>query len=346
MPRAISRALRIHANGVDLTMKAKLTTVYRLTGINKLPTDADLILFNDQQHNVRVYLTVDVQPLNELLLSTAAAGMLVLSVMTGGLPGNTSLDRYRSAYELATKNGLPATPGAVFLVVEVEGQGAGPPKGEKLIEIGKIAIWLGTGGAPTFAEKPKFEAKAEAAFHQAIVAFSITGKSLTPSFEKRGAGIYLIDPKTGCHIVPLTFSGSGRATVSSAIANEVAQEIVAQSIPAVEDAASLGSIFQLLSQSYDERLLPQSNVDDDARRLLLFTLVWTSLEKMIGKIYTFNSSPVANLKCQFKAIARALDPANAEDDIKNLANYIKLGRIYFIGHKCRDCLVMKQGNYL
>ncbi|HYZ24586.1 MAG TPA: hypothetical protein VE690_20745, partial [Rhodopila sp.] len=62
------------------------------------------------------------------------------------------------------------------------------------------------------------------------------------------------------------------------------QKIVAQ-IDVLAAAEDLGSIARLLSQSFDERLLPQFNSDDDARNLLVFTLVWTSLEKMVGKIH-------------------------------------------------------------
>jgi hypothetical protein len=62
----------------------------------------------------------------------------------------------------------------------------------------------------------------------------------------------------------------------------MAQEIVAR-IPAVAAAGNLDSVIRLLSQSFDERLLRRFDRDDDARDLLVFTLVWISLEKRSEK---------------------------------------------------------------
>ena len=52
---------------------------------------------------------------------------------------------------------------------------------------------------------------------------------------------------------------------------------------------------------------------------MVFTLVWTALEKTIGKIYRSYSPPVANLQPQLAAIAQGLDPDNADEDIKKFA---------------------------
>ena len=300
-------------------MKAKLTNIYRMTGINTLPSDAPLRLSNDEKQGVQVYLTTDVQPLNDMLLQVAAAKNFGLSAFTGGLPGDTPFERYRTAYELLSKQPPLVESGATFLVVEVDGEGEGSSTGH-LIDLGDIALWVDFGQG-AFVEKASFDAKAEGAFHRAVVAFALAGKPVTPSFQKVGGQVYLIEPTTGRHIFPLSYSMFGRATILSAISTDLAQEVVAQ-IPAVAGAGNLDSVVRLLSQSFDERLLRRSDGDDDARDLMVFTLVWTALEKTIGKIYRRYTPAVPNLQPQVAAIAQALDPDNADDDIK------KFGKLY------------------
>jgi hypothetical protein len=120
-------------------MKAKLTNIYRMTGINTLPSDAQLRLSDDQKEGVHVYLTIDVQALNDLLLQAAAAKNFGLAAFTGGLPGDTPLERYRAAYELLSKQPPLVEPGAIFLVVEVDGEGTGSLTGH-LIDLNDIAL--------------------------------------------------------------------------------------------------------------------------------------------------------------------------------------------------------------
>ena len=217
-------------------MKAKLTNIYRMTGISTLPSGASLCLTKDEKQGAQVYLTTDVQPLNDMLLQVAAAKTFGLSPLTGGLPGDTPLERYRAAYELSSKQPPPAEPGATFLVVEVDGEGEGRSTG-RLIDLGDIALWVDAGQG-AFVEKISFDAKAEGAFRRAVVAFALASKRVTPSFQKVGSQVYLIEPMTGRRIFPLSYSIFARATVSSAISIDMAQEIIEQ-IPAVAGAGNL-----------------------------------------------------------------------------------------------------------
>jgi len=93
-------------------MRARVTTFYRLLGVASLPNDGNLDLFEDQGLSVRIYLTMNAQPVNDLLNMASAAGTVAFAHFTGALSGDTPPERYQSAIALLAKRNPPAPSGA------------------------------------------------------------------------------------------------------------------------------------------------------------------------------------------------------------------------------------------
>jgi hypothetical protein len=155
----------------------------------------------------------------------------------------------------------------MLMVVEVDGDGADPPK-DQLLDLGGLAVWLGR------AEKKAFDETASAFFRRAIVALALgLGGQVLPVFQKIGSVIYLIEADTNRRIFPVTISASGRATLATSISVATATDITTHYLPALSSATNLDSVIQLLGQSHD----------DDADTLRAFLTVWTALEMLIEK---------------------------------------------------------------